>query len=78
MYELQKSDGKFLEPTELVVEVGKIIDRFHFETPDFKQNGTVIFNKKVVVPKKQLMALYAINKIATITNNTANEQSNKN
>ncbi len=68
LYEHQRSDKVLLEPTELVEEIKKLIDRFKFESPNFKQNGTTIFHKKKIIPKKQIMALYAINKIATVTN----------
>lgn len=68
MYEIQHSEDSFLEPTELIEEVGKLIDHFTFESPNFSQNGSAIFDKKQVVPKKQFMALYAINKICTVAN----------
>ncbi|NVJ47014.1 MAG: DNA cytosine methyltransferase [Cytophagia bacterium] len=73
MYELQKSDSVFLEPTRLIEEVAKEIDKFKFDSPSLKQTGTLVFDKKKIVPKKQIMALYAINKIASITNSTDNE-----
>jgi len=68
LYEEQKSKDKFLEPTELIEEVGNLIDEFKFDSPDYKQDDPIIFDKKKVVPKKQLMALYAINKITSIIN----------
>lgn len=68
MYEIQQPEAPFLEPTELVEEVGKLVDQFTFEDPNFKQNGSAIFDKKQIVPKKQFMALYAVNKICTIAN----------
>lgn len=73
LYELQRSEANLLEPTELIEEVANQIDRFTFDSPNFKQNGVVIFDKKKIIPKKQLMALYAINKIATLTNSSENE-----
>ena len=73
MYEVQEAESPFLEPTELIEELGKIIDQFTFESPNFKQNGSAIFDKKQTVPKKQFMALYAINKICTTANTEADE-----
>ncbi|WP_418262796.1 DNA cytosine methyltransferase [Flavobacterium faecale] len=67
MFELQKSIGDFLEPTRLVDEVGNIIEKTIIDEPNFVQIDTTIFLKKTV-PTKQLFALYAINKIATIAN----------
>ncbi|CAM4077942.1 DNA cytosine methyltransferase [Flavobacterium weaverense] len=67
MFELQKSIGDFLEPTRLVDEVGNIIEKTIIDEPNFVQINTTIFLKKTV-PTKQLFALYAINKIATIAN----------
>ena len=77
MYELQKSENGLLEPTELIEEVGRLIDNFSFASPNFIQNGLVIFDKKEIVPKKQFMALYAINKIATVIN-SKHESRNQN
>ena len=68
MYEQQRAESPFLEPTELVEELGRIIDQFAFEKPNFKQNGSAIFDKKQVVPKKQFMALYAISRISSVAN----------
>lgn len=68
MYEVQQSSKSILEPTELVDEIKKIIDKINIEEPQFVQNGTVIFENKKIVPTKQLFALYAINKISTTAN----------
>lgn len=68
MYETQQADVPFLEPTELVDEVAILVDQFSFDNPNFTQGSSVIFDKKRIVPKKQFMALYAINKITTIVN----------
>ena len=68
MYEIQKSDGNLLEPTRLVEEVKAIIEQIEIEESDFVQNETIIFNHKLIVPTKQLFALYAINKISTTAN----------
>ncbi len=68
MYETRRTQQSLLQPTDLIEEVASIIDGFTFKDPDFKQNGSVFFNHKAVVPKKQVMALYAINKISSIAN----------
>jgi DNA (cytosine-5)-methyltransferase 1 len=69
MYEVQKSSDSNLEPTELVDEVKRIIDNMDIEDLQFVQNDTIIFENKKVIPTKQLLALYAINKISSIANN---------
>ncbi|RZK12532.1 MAG: DNA cytosine methyltransferase [Flavobacterium sp.] len=68
MYEVQKSTKPYLEPTMLVEKVAEIINSFNIEDENFNQNQRSIFKNKEVVPLKQLFALYAINKIATIAN----------
>ena len=67
MYELQKGKGNLLEPTELIDKVAEIINSIVFKEPLFEQNVHKIFIKDVV-PKKQVLALYAINKICSIAN----------
>ncbi|AWI25218.1 DNA cytosine methyltransferase [Flavobacterium pallidum] len=67
MFELQKSDGKFLEPTRLVDEVANIINSIQVNEPEYIQLDTTVFLKKRV-PTRQLYALYAINKISTSAN----------
>ncbi len=68
MYELQKSKEGLLEPTELIEEVTRIIEKIGLKQEMFFQNGQNVFKNKEVVPAKQLFALYAINKISTIAN----------
>lgn len=67
MFEVQRSSGKYVEPVELVQWVGEIIDALVTEESNFDQNGPILFKKKSM-PKKQVMALYAINKICSIAN----------
>jgi len=67
MYETQISINKFLEPTLLVEEVAENINKFDIDI-DYIQNKNELFECKKVIPFKQLLALYAINKIATIVN----------
>jgi DNA (cytosine-5)-methyltransferase 1 len=68
MYENQKSKGRLLEPTELIEEIARIINKIGVDLDEFIQNEHVVFKNKERVPAKQLFALYAINKIATIAN----------
>lgn len=68
MYEIQKSVDSLLEPTALVEEVKSIIDKVRVKENQFLQNEIKIFKEKSIVPLKQLFALYAINKIATVAN----------
>lgn len=67
MYEIQSSLNGYLEPTLLVNEVAKIINKLDNSDLMFKQGVDKIF-KKQVVPKKQLYALYVLNKIISIAN----------
>jgi DNA (cytosine-5)-methyltransferase 1 len=67
MYEEQHNIENYLEPTALVDYVGELINELEFKFPIFKQEGVKIFNKDIV-PKKQLFALYALNKVVTIAN----------
>lgn len=68
MYELQKSEKPYLEPTELIEELVRIIEESKLNQKKFIQKNSVIFKQKKEVPLKQLFTLYAINKITTITN----------
>ena len=68
MYEIQKSVDSLLEPTALVEEVKKIIDKVGVKDNQYFQKEITVFKEKNVVPIKQFFALYAINKIATVAN----------
>jgi len=68
LYEQQKSSIRYTEPTELVDLVQEEIDKLNFENMELKQTDYKIFKHKEKVPVKQLFALYAINKIATVAN----------
>ena len=68
MYEVRVSLQGLLEPTELVQEVANIINRLNVEDEKFSQDAISVFRDKKSIPVKQLFALYAINKIATIAN----------
>ena len=67
MYQLQHSLNGFLEPTLLVDEIAKIINKLDSSDLMFTQGENKIF-KKQVVPKKQLYALYALNRIISVAN----------
>lgn len=67
MYENQQNHGKYLNPVELVDSIGKIINSIELQTLMYEQQGDYPF-KKHSIPKKQIMALYAINKICSIAN----------
>lgn len=68
LYELQKSNTKYTEPTELVDLVQEIIDELKIENVEIEQKKLIVFKHKGKVPVKQFFALYAINKISTIAN----------
>jgi DNA (cytosine-5)-methyltransferase 1 len=68
LYELQKSNTKYTEPTELVDLVQVIIDELKIENLEIEQKKLIVFKHKEKVPVKQFFALYAINKISTIAN----------
>ena len=68
LYELQKSDTKYTEPTELVDSVQDLIEKLNIENIEVVQNKIKAFKHKDKVPVKQFFALYAINKISTIAN----------
>lgn len=68
LYELQKSNTKYTEPTELVDSVQELIDKLNIENVEVEQKKWRVFEHKDKVPVKQFLALYAINKISTIAN----------
>ena len=68
MFEMQVSYNNLLEPTKLVDEVKKIINKIEIDENQFIQKDFIIFKNKQVVPTTQLFALYAINKICTTAN----------
>lgn len=77
MYEEQSSENHWLEPTELVEEVSRLIDNSRTKNVIFKQEDQTIFIKEAV-PFNQLLALYAINKISSLANQKPYEQRNQN
>jgi DNA (cytosine-5)-methyltransferase 1 len=67
MYESRCGRNEFVEPTELVERVAQIINQYDFKEPNYTQDQYRVFTKSVI-PKKQVMALYAINRICSIAN----------
>jgi DNA (cytosine-5)-methyltransferase 1 len=68
MYEKQTSVDSYYNPIKLIEELKSIIDEFDQNDEMFIVANSKVF-KKEKVSKKQLYALYAINKIVSITNN---------
>jgi DNA (cytosine-5)-methyltransferase 1 len=68
LYEVQKSNSKYTEPTELVDSIQELIEKLNIENIEVNQNIIKVFEHKDNVPVKQFFALYAINKISTIAN----------
>lgn len=73
MYEKQQNQGEYLNPIELVDIIGELINTFKIRLPMYEQKNNQPFSHKKSVPKKQIMALYAISKICTIANGGTNE-----
>ena len=68
LYELQKSNTKHTEPTELVDSIQDLIEKLNIENIDVEQNELKVFVYKEKVTVKQFFALFAINKISTLAN----------
>lgn len=68
LYEIQKSEGPYKEPTELVDEVAMLLKKLKVSNDSIKQAELKPFHFKEEVPVKQFFALYAINLITTIAN----------
>ena len=66
MYEKYESIDNYLEPTKLIEYISQKIDDFGIDKNIFEQHNMKIFKNKDKVPIKQLFALYAINKIASV------------
>lgn len=70
LYELQKSNSKYKEPTELVASIQELIEELNIAITEVEQNRIKVFKYKDKVPLRQFFALYAINKISTIANHS--------
>lgn len=69
MYESQKCEGGKREPTHLMEDLKKIIEEIKLDKEIYSQNeSNRIFKFKENVPVKQILALYGVNKIATLAN----------
>ena len=69
MYEEQKSEGEKREPTFLMHDLGEIINDMALTGETLVQpKDRQIFLYKEKIPLTQLLALYGVNKIATIAN----------
>tara|TARA_B100001146_G_C16185629_1_gene436680 strand:- start:198 stop:1904 length:1707 start_codon:yes stop_codon:yes gene_type:complete len=68
MYETQNSINSLMEPTELIEKLAIIIKKLDLSNEIFEQKNKKIFSKKSAIPKSQLLALYAINKISSTAN----------
>ena len=69
MYESQCSSENFLEPTLLIERVAEIINDINLPDIDYTQEDNYFFKYKKTIPFKQMLALYAINKITSEINN---------
>lgn len=67
LYEKRHSKDGCIEPTKLIQIIAQIIEGCDPKRDNFSQNGLKIFNKPEI-PKRQLYALYAINKIISVVN----------
>ena len=71
MYEQQKCENGKREPTLLMDDLRKIISDIGLEQEVYVQNeSNLIFKFKDNIPIKQILALYGVNKITTIANET--------
>jgi DNA (cytosine-5)-methyltransferase 1 len=67
IHEQQTGRDGYHTPSELINIVSSLIEKMRFRQPDLELEDQDIFIKQVV-PKKQVLALYAVNKICTVTN----------
>ncbi|MBO0953114.1 DNA cytosine methyltransferase [Fibrella forsythiae] len=68
LHEQKDESNQFLGPAEIIEKIAILINEIEFENPIFKQEDLEIFKKKMSIPKKQVLALYAINKVSTLAN----------
>ena len=67
MHEICGPVDNFLEPAVLIERIGIILDELEVHQ-DYLQLDREIFPDKCKVPQRQLLALYAINKISSVAN----------
>lgn len=68
MHERQISQDGYLEPTKLIEKIADIIHELDKNKDIYIQDNQCIFPSKLSIPERQVMALYAINKISTLAN----------
>ncbi|MBB2144581.1 DNA (cytosine-5-)-methyltransferase [Pedobacter sp. LMG 31464] len=74
MYEEQKSEGNKREPTYLMDDLKKIINDTSLDREILVQElDNTIFLYKEKIPMRQLLALYGVNKIASIANDSSSK-----
>lgn len=66
LYEFRKSENGYLSPIALINEVKSLINKHASDEEVFIQKERIF--KKKIIPKKQLYAVYAINKIISKAN----------
>jgi DNA (cytosine-5)-methyltransferase 1 len=67
LHEAQQGQDGYVTPAELLERVTELVDAISFTEKDIQFDDQRVFQKEVV-PKKQVFALYAINKICTVAN----------
>ncbi len=73
MYEQQKSENGKSEPTHLMEHLKDIINEIELGKEIYTQDRSIsIFKFKEKIPMRQILALYGVNKISTLTNKTLN------
>ena len=69
IYENQVSRKGLLDPTQIVEKIAELIHGLDSALDfDFTQENNLIFKYKKTIPFKQILALYAINKITSEIN----------
>lgn len=68
MYEIQENNKHYLEPTVLIDKIANMLNQLKIDNLLYNQQMNEVFKYKKDIPIKQLFALYAINKIASVTN----------
>jgi len=72
MYEDRRSEGRYIGPEQLIEAIRDIIEKVDMKETTFNREPSLF--KKNSIPKKQVMALYAISKICSIANGERNDE----
>jgi DNA (cytosine-5)-methyltransferase 1 len=67
LHEAQQGRDGYVTPAELLERVAELVDGIPFTEKDIQLKDKRVF-RKAIVPKKQVFALYAINKICSVAN----------